>query len=918
MHDASVVRALLFTDIEGSTGLWAKEPDRMRDALARHDALLRTAVESNLGTILKSTGDGIFAAFDDPLNGLQATLAIQRALADPAATSGIPIRVRCAVHVGAVEHRDGDYFGTAVNQAARIMGAAHGGQVLLSQSAAELLKDREPTGVTLSDLGLIRLRGLAAPARAYQVVHQDLRREFPPLRSLEAIPHNLPQQVTSFIGRERELAQARALLGGARLLTIVGPGGIGKTRLSLQIAADVLDSYPDGAWLVELALIVDVTLVPTAVAQVLGLQEAAGTSVVETVCQHLASRRLLVVLDNCEHLVGACAMLVDAMLHAAPHVRMLVSSREPLNVSGEQTYPLPPLALPGPESRAEDVARSDAGRLFVERARLRQPEFALSEGNVHLVAQICARLDGIPLALELAAARVGVLSVATICGRLDDRFRLLTGGARSALPRQQTLRALIDWSYDLLGAGEKMLFARLSVFVGGWTLPAAEAVCADQDLAQDDVLELLVSLTQKSLVVPDGDGARYRMLETIREYARDRLDKLDLRHAVRMRHLGCFLKLAETAEPYLEGGQEQPGWMARLDVEHDNLRAALEFSIDETDDDETGLRLCGALYRFWAHRGHAREGRRWCLAALAHAASQSSTSAYLKALHASGTLAWRLGDITVARSQLEAALALSRELGDRTGEGRVLSNLGGVAIHQADDVSAQAFLEQAVAIHQATGNRGMEARVLNNLAALAVTRGRFLEAQSAAERSLELSRALDNPMEEATSLSHLGFLAQHNGEFAQARMLHERALATAREFGVREFELELVRHLGEIALAQGDLALARTHFHSALATSKEIGNQHEVVLCLEAVAALMTRQASHEKAAHLCGAADALRHAIATPRTHDTREQYDAIIATCREALGEGAAAAAVAAGAALPSEQAIADVFAWISNPVG
>lgn len=370
------------------------------------------------------------------------------------------------------------------------------------------------------------------------------------------------------------------------------------------------------------------------------------------------------------------------------------------------------------------------------------------------------------------------------------------------------------------------------------------------------------------------------------------------------------------AEPHLEGGQEQPGWMARLDVEHDNLRAALDLGTDRTEDDETGLRLCGALYRFWAHRGHAREGRQRCLAALAHAASLRGTSAYLRALHASGTLAWRLGDMTAARSQLEAALALSRELGDRTSEGRVLSNLGGVAIHQADDGSAQAYLEQAVAIHQATGNRGMEARVLNNLAALAVTRGRFLDAQFAAERSLALSRALDNPMEEATSLSHLGFLAQHRGEFAQARALHERALATARLFGVREFELELVRHLGEIALAQGDFALARTHFHSALATSQEIGNQHEIVLCLEAVASLMTREGSHGKAARLCGAADALRHAIATPRTHDTQEQYDATIATCREALGEGAVAAAVAAGAASPSEQAIAETFLWIGNP--
>lgn len=915
MHDASVVKALLFTDIEGSTGLWAKEPDRMQAALARHDALLRAAVESNLGTVLKSTGDGIYAAFDDPLNGLQATLAIQRALADPAATSGIPLRVRCGLHVGAVEHREGDYFGTAVNQAARIMDAAHGGQVLLSQSAADLLVNRVPPGVTLSDLGLIRLRGLSTPARAYQVVHRDLRRDFPPLRSLEAIPHNLPQQVTSFIGRERELAEARALLGGARLVTIVGPGGIGKTRLSLQIAADLLDSFPDGAWLVELASIVDVALVPTAVAQVLGLQEAADVSVVPAMCEHLASRRLLVVLDNCEHLVDACASLVDAMLRAAPAVHILASSREPLNVTGEQTYPLPPLALPGPDSRAEEAARSDAGRLFVERARLRQPGFALTEHNVHSVAQICARLDGIPLALELAAARVGVLSVETICARLDDRFRLLAGGARNVLPRQQTLRALIDWSYDLLGAGEKMLFDRLSVFVGGWTLPAAEAVCADQDLAQEDVVELLVSLAHKSLVVADGNAARYRMLETIRDYARDRLNLLDQSHAVRMRHRDYFLKLAEKAEPHLEGGPEQPDWMMQLDIEHDNLRAALGFSLEATEVGGAELRLCGALCRFWAHRGHAREGRQWCVAALARTANQPGTHFRLKALHASGTLAWRLGDITVARSQLEHALVLSRELGDRVGEGRALSNLGGIAIHQADDVSAQAFLEQAAAIHQATGNRAMEARVLNNVAALAVTRGHLLEAQAAAERSLALSRELNNPMEEATSLSHLGFLAQRRGEFAQARALHERALATAREFGVREFELELVRHLGEIALAQGDLTLARTHFRSALATSKEIGNQHEIVLCLEAVALLMTRSGAHEKAAHLYGAADALRQSIATPRTPDSREQYDASLATCREALGEGAAAAAIAAGLASPSEQAIAEAFAWIDR---
>ncbi len=916
MHDPSTVKALLFTDIEGSTRLWAQEPDRMRPALARHDALLRAAVESNRGAVVKTTGDGIYAAFDDPLDGVHATLSIQRALADPAATLGIPLRVRCALHVGAVEHREGDYFGTAVNRTARIMGAAHGGQVLVSEGAADLLADRLPPGVALRDLGSIRLRDLATPARVYQLVQRDLRQDFPALRSLEATPNNLPEQVTSFIGRERELAEARALLGGTRLVTIVGPGGIGKTRLSLQIAADVLDAHPDGVWYIELASIVDAALVPKAVAQVLGLQEDADIPVAQAVCAHLASRRLLLVLDNCEHLVDACARLADAVLRAAPGVRNLATSREPLNVAGEQTYPLPPLALPDPKSRVEDAARSDAGQLFVERARLRQPGFALSERNVQAVAQICARLDGIPLALELAAARVGVLTVEAIAARLNDRFRLLTGGSRTALPRQQTLRALIDWSYDLLGAGERMLFNRLSVFAGGFTLPAAEAVCADRELAPEDVFDLLIGLTQKSLVVPDGNGARYRMLETIRDYARYRLEERGEALAVRVRHRDHFVTLAEEAEPHLEGGHEQPAWLTQLDVEHDNLRAALACSIDESEDAEVDLRLCGALYRFWAHRGHAHEGRQWCIAALSRTDERPGTPARLKALHASGTLAWRLGDITVARTLLEQALALSRALGDRVREGRVLSNLGGVAIHQADEVAAQAFLEQAVAIHKATGNRAMEARVLNNVAALAVNRGRFPEAQTAVERALALSRSLNNPMEEATALSHLGFLAQQRGEYAQAQALHERALATARKFGVREFEVEELRHVGEIALAQGDLAAARAHFRSALATSREIGNQHEIVLCLEAIATLMAQSALHESAARLCGAADAMRHAIATPRAYSAREQYDTTMTRCREALGEAAASAAVAAGLASPSDLAIANAFAWIDKP--
>lgn len=917
MHPQSKISAFLFTDIEGSTRLWEREPDRMRGSLARHDASLRSAVESHHGTVLKTTGDGVCAIFDDPLDGIAAALAIQRALADPGETNGIELRIRCGLHVGAAEQRDGDYFGTTLNRAARIMSAAHGGQVLLSQGVAEMVLDRLPPGAGLRDLGSIRLRDLASPARIYQLLHADLRRDFPALRSLEATPNNLPQLVTSFVGRERELAQVRDLLGQSRLVSLVGPGGIGKTRLSLQLAANLLEDFPDGIWFVEFAAIVDAALVPKVVAQVLGLQEDADTPVTQALCAHLASRRTLLVLDNCEHLVRACATLADALLRSAPDIRILASSREPLNIAGEQAYPMPALEVPGPGSGAGDAARSDAGRLFVERARSRQPAFTLNDRNAHAVSQICARLDGIPLALELAAARVGVLSVETIAERLNDRFHLLTGGSRAALPRQQTLRALIDWSYDLLDATEKTLFARMSVFAGGWTLAAAERVGADDKVASGLVLDLLAALSQKSLVAPIEDQSRFRMLETIREYARDRLRESGEQAAIRARHRDYFVVLAAEAEPHLEGGPRQPEWLAQLELEHDNLRAALARSLEDGDDLESGLRLCGALYRFWAHRGHAREGREWCAAALAQTVGRPGTTPHLKALHASGTLAWRLGDITAARSQLQEALELSRDLGDHLREGRILNNLGGVAIHQADDQAAQAFLEQAVAIHGAMGNRAMEARALNNMAALAVNRGRFAEADVPLERALALSRELGNPMEEATALSHLGFLAQQRGDFAQAQLLHENALATARAFGVREFEVEEVRHLGEVALALGDRGAAREHFRNALATSTEIGNQHEIVLCIEAVTALLVAAARHRQAAQLCGASDALRAIIATPRAFSSQAEHASTLARCREALGEEAASLALADGRTMPGERAVASTFAWLDDIV-
>jgi predicted ATPase/class 3 adenylate cyclase len=901
----------LFTDIEGSGRLWEEQPQSMAQALARHDALARDAVAAHRGRVVKTTGDGMYAVFLEAPQAIAAALVIQAALVDPATTAGVPIRVRCGLHAGHAEERDSDYFGSTLNRAARIMAAAHGGQVLLSQAVVDLVGDRVPAQASLRDLGAVRLRDLARPEHVYQLVHAQLRQNFPALRSLESTPNNLPQQLTSFVGRARELTETRRLLAGARLLTLTGPGGIGKTRLSLQVAGDVMDAYPDGVWFVELAAIVDSTLVPKVVAQVLDVQ--ADADVTRALCAHLKSRRVLLVLDNCEHLVNACAKLTEVLLQGAPTISILASSREPLKVQGEQTYALPPLSLAATEHGGRAPVLSDAVQLFVERARLQQAHFALTDQLLPAVTQLCARLDGIPLALELAAARVGVLPVEKITERLNDRFHLLTGGSRTALPRQQTLRALIDWSYDLLDDAEKILFSRLSVFAGGWTLDAAEAIGAKNDIAPGNVLDLLTGLVQKSLVIPDESDDRYDMLETIREYGGDRLRESGEAGTIGRRHRDYFLALSEEAEPSLDGSRDQPRWLVRLELEHDNLRAALARSINDTERNDAALRLCGALYRFWAHRGHAAEGRELCIAALAREADGTPTAVHLKALHALGLLTWRLGDVSAARTSLEEALQISRALGDRPKEASILNNLGGIAIHQADVAAAQAYLEQAVAIHRDLGNGALEARCLNNLSALAISEGHFTASEAVLERSLMLSRMTGSRTEEANAASHLGFLALRRGDHAAAQALHEQALAIAREFGVREFELEEVRRLGEVAITRHELQAARALLRDALVGNRELGNRFGIAECLDSVAGLAVELTVYAHAASLAGAADALREAIETPRGYAEREYHDMVITKCREVLGEAATATAIAAGRALPSDQASDVALAWL-----
>jgi predicted ATPase len=538
------------------------------------------------------------------------------------------------LHVGEVERQEAHYFGAPLYRCARLMATAHGGQVVLSEAAAALVRDALPAGAGLLDLGEHRLKDLATPERVFQLVHRDLPAAFPALRSLDARPHNLPLQPTSFVGREAELAAVRELLARHRLVTLTGPGGTGKTRLALQVAADVLPEYPDGVWLAELAGLADPALVPPAVAAAAGVREAPGWPVLAALTEALRPRRVLLLLENCEHLVEACARLAEALLRACPDVRLLATSREPLRLSGEQAFPVPPLALPaaGARAAAEALARYAAVALFVERAASVRPGFALTGANAAAVAAICARLDGLPLALELAAARSRLLPPAALLARLEGGpagtpLRLLSGGARDLPARQQTLRGAITWSHDLLAPDEQRLFRRFGVFAGGCALEAAEAVCGpDGDPGTDPLAPLdgLASLVDKSLLrqeeQPDG-APRLAMLETVREYALERLAASGEAPAIGRRHAAYYLALAEQAEPHLQmsdqvaelGGAREAAWLERLEAEHANLRAALRWWEARASRARAspGDRGPWGGWSGWSRRGHRREGRGW-------------------------------------------------------------------------------------------------------------------------------------------------------------------------------------------------------------------------------------------------------------------------------------------------------------------
>ena len=855
----------VFTDIEGSTRLLQELGDGYVAVRDTYAAIMRRAIASGDGVEVGTEGDSFFAVFSSPVGALRAAVEAQHDLAGQRWAHGDPVRVRMGIHTGEGRLGGDDYVGLDVHRAARIAGAANGGQVILSEATRALVEDGLPPGVSLRTLGEHRLRDIDRPEELHDLVIEGLAQDFPPPRTLSARPNNLPAQLTSFVGRERELREVKDLLSTNRLLTLTGAGGTGKTRLALQVASEILADFRDGAFFVDLSSVHDPALVASAIAGELGVVEVPGRQIIDSVKEHLRHRELLLVVDNFEQVVES-GPVIEEVLTAAPEVRVIVTSRVVLSLRGEQEYEVPPLQPPKWE-KVPDVpalARVEAVRLFVDRAAAASPRFRLDEGNATAVAELTARLDGLPLAIELAATRTKVLTPAEILARLDRRLSILTSGPRSLPERQRTLRGAIAWSHDLLAPEERSLFAHLSVFVGGWTLEAAEAVCRPKPL-ELDLLDGLGSLVDQSLVRRlDGGASRFSMLETIREFGLEQLDAAGEGDEIQRRHAAYFLGLALEAEPHLTA-DDQATWLDRCDVEHPNIRHALTRAV-EAGEAERAQEAAGALWRFWQQRGHLDEGHRWFEQVLALPEGQAPTPARAKALTGAGGIAWWRQDRVAAGRFYEEALAIERQLGDPARTAEALYNLAFVVA--GEDIEAAARL---------------------------------------LEESLELSRRAGDERGIAGAQAMLVIRDAQAGRWEAVLGRLDEVVAIWRRLGDR---LHLAFDLIWLAFARGRLGQrrdARSAALEALAIFEEVDNQTGMGIALIDLAFLATWEGRHEDAIRLSAAFDNLRARVGGPPGGFAGILEGDPADEARAHLSEEAAARAWEEGQAMSLEEAVA-----------
>jgi len=886
----------LFTDIEGSTKLARANSEKWEHARTRHNTILQSSIQSQNGYVFQVIGDSYCSAFHKSGEAIKAAISTQKGLQNEPWEDTV-IRVRMGVHTGEAEiQSDGQYQGyLALSLVQRIMSAGHGGQILLSGATENLLRGQLADEVDLIDMGKHNFKDVPQAVRVFQVVAPDLQRDFPSLRTFDILPNNLPAQLTSFVGREKELADVKRLLKDTHMLTLIGPGGTGKTRLSIQAANDVLSQYPDGVWLVDLAPILDPQLVPRTTAITIGLRDEPQRPVIDMLCDYLGKKKMLIILDNCEHLVDACAQIVDRILHAAPDVQILAGSREALGIAGEVTYRVPSLKMPDVDHlpSIDSLSQYEAVKLFIDRATAAIPEFKVTNENAPALAQICYRLDGIPLAIELAAGKIRVLSVEQIAKRLDDRFRLLTGGSRTALERHQTLRAAVDWSYNLLPKEEQLLFKRLSVFLGGWTLEAAESVCSMESeygaIKSDDILALLEQLVNKSLVITEEEHgeSRYHMLETIRQYTNEKLVESGESDVLRDKHLEFFLNLAETAEPHLIG-PEQLKWLAQLDDDYENLRAALEWSLGK-ESAVPSLIFCRSLEWFWEIRGYLLEGVEWCNKALAKSVQHGGNIEKVACVGALLTLAefeWQLGNYERLLSSAQESIALASEVANKREIAIAKYYVSaGLMFNAGDNEQAQSLMEQSVSEFRELDEIWWETACFSYYGSLLMRQGKstqrdfatkYLElARQTGERTIlaaalsvnaywlasteQVDHAREFAEESDNLLRQLGSkntsycyevianIAWTNSNYEKAKAIYLEHEELFRVVGEQATRAQCLKNLGLLEMDQGNIDQAKAYLEEALRLAQETGNKSFFSICLVEISNLAFQQGNLAK-----------------------------------------------------------------------
>jgi predicted ATPase/class 3 adenylate cyclase len=899
--------AFLFTDIEGSTQRWESHREAMDDAVKRHDALLRDAIDRHNGYVFKAIGDAFCAAFARVSDAVTTAFEAQRALSaeDFSAVGGLPIRI--GLHAGEASERHGDYFGPAVNRVARLMSVGHGGQILLSGVTRDLAYSDLPAGASLLDLGSHRLKDLTEPERVWQLTIAGLPAEFPPLKSLDAIPNNLPIQPTSFRGREHDFEEVTSLLGQHKLLTLFGSGGIGKTRLALQVGAELLDNYSDGVWLADFAPITDPELVSSVIAKDIGMPQVEGRRIDESIPPWLRRKKLLLILDNCEHVLETVAAIANAIIRSCRDVRMIATSRQALGVSGEEVLRLASLDVP---HRIADLTPTaivgfGAVALFVDRAHSVDKSFVLTDDNAPIVADICRRLDGIPLAIELAAARVKILSIPNLAQRLNERFKILTGGSRSALARQKTLSALIDWSYDLLTLQEQMLFSRVGIFAGGFSLDAAAAVCSGEDLDEIDILDLLSSLTDKSLVVANtaGEEERCHLLESTRAYALEKLTAAGAHERLARRHAEYFRDQAQEAGERRRTGSTAV-WLASVERELDNYRAALEWALKDGHDFALGGALAGVLP--WISGGLAVEGRYWIGLAQAGLDESMHPQVAARLWHAlSG-----LSSGKRAHDFAQRALALYQLAGDEKGQAWTLEDLAFSLFQMGRSEEASEMNARALAAMRTLGDKRGAASCLNARALIERSCGDVVAARELFAQALAAYKALGDEAGTAVVLASLAELEFGEGQVQQAVRFAGEALKILSRGKNATIVATCYNNIAAYRIALGDVDGARESAREGLRWARQAQDAMLIATVLQHIALLLALRGAVDDAARLIGYVNLEFKELGNEREVAEKWGYEKLMAVLRERLSEDEIEKLAAEGAACSEDQALEEAL--------